>query len=58
MTAKHPDEVRGEDNIEAPISVIANWLEDEQLQTRIARYGAAQMPSAELLALEATARYR
>ena len=51
MTAKHPDDVRGEDNIEAPIGVIANWLEDEQLQTRIARYGAAQMPSAELLAL-------
>ena len=29
MTAKHPDEVRGEDNIEAPSSVIANWLEDD-----------------------------
>lgn len=29
MTAKHPDEVRGEDNIVAPSSVIANWLEDE-----------------------------
>ena len=39
MTAKHPDEARGEDNIEAPISVIANWLEDEQPRTRMARYG-------------------
>ena len=29
MTAKHPDEMRGEDNIEAPSNVIANWLEDE-----------------------------
>ena len=29
MTAKHPDEVRGEDNTVAPSSVIANWLEDE-----------------------------
>ena len=51
MTAKHPDEVRGEDNIEAPSNVIANWLEDEQPRTRMARYGAAQMPTAELLAL-------
>ena len=40
MTAKHPDEARGEDNIEAPISVIANWLEDEQRHTRMTRYGA------------------
>lgn len=51
MTAKHPDEMRGEDNIEAPSNVIANWLEDEQPRTRMARYGAAQMPTAELLAL-------
>ena len=29
MTAKHPDELRDEDNIVAPSSVIANWLEDE-----------------------------
>ena len=39
MTAKHPDEVRGEDNIEAPSSVIANWLEDDQPRTRMTRYG-------------------
>ena len=50
MTAKHPDEMRGEDNIEAPSNVIANWLEDEQPRIRMARYGAAQMPTAELLA--------
>ena len=51
MTAKHPDELRDKGNIEAASSVIANWLEDEQPRSRLARYGAAQMSMAELLAL-------
>ena len=51
MTAKHPDEVLSENSIEAPSSVIANWLENEQPRTKMARYGAAQMSAAELLAL-------
>ena len=41
MTAKHPDELRDKGNIEAPSSVIANWLEDEQPRSRLTRYGAA-----------------
>lgn len=51
MTARYPDEVLSEDNIEAPSNVIANWLEDERLRNRMARYGAAQMATAELLVL-------
>ena len=51
MTAKHPDDLRSKGNIEAASSVIANWLEDEQPRVRMARYGAAQMSTAELLAL-------
>jgi DNA repair protein RadC len=51
MTAKHPDDLRSKGNIEAASSVIANWLEDEQPRARMARYGAAQMSTAELLAL-------
>ena len=51
MTAKHPDDLRNKGNIEAASSVIANWLEDEQPRARMARYGAAQMSTAELLAL-------
>ena len=51
MTAKHPDDLRSKGNIEAASSVIANWLEDEQPRVRMARYGAAQMSTAELVAL-------
>ena len=51
MTAKHPDDLHSKGNIEAASSVIANWLEDEQPRARMARYGAAQMSTAELLAL-------
>ena len=50
MTTKNPDDLRGKGNIEAVISVIANWLEGEQPRTRLVRYGAAQMSTAELLA--------
>ena len=51
MTAKYPDDLPDKGNIEAASSVIANWLEDEQPRIRMARYGAAQMSTAELLAL-------
>ena len=50
MTAKHPDDSLGKGNIEAASSVIANWLEDEQPRARMARYRAAQMTTAGLLA--------
>ena len=43
MTTKNPDDLRGKGNIEAVISVIANWLEGEQPRTRLVRYGAAQI---------------
>ena len=50
MTAKHLDDSLGKGNIEAASSVIANWLEDEQPRARMARYRAAQMTTAGLLA--------
>ena len=50
MTTKNPDDLRGKGNIEAASSVIANWLEDEQPRARMARYRAAQMTTAGLLA--------
>ena len=51
MTAKQPDDVCSKGNIEVASSVIANWLENEQPRARMARYRAAQMSTAELLAL-------
>ena len=51
MTAKCPDDLPDKGNIEAASSVIANWLEDEQPRAGMASYGAAQMSTAELLAL-------
>ena len=50
MTTKNHDDLRSKGNIEAVSSVIANWLEGEQPRTRLVRYGAAQMSTAELLA--------
>ena len=49
MTAKRPDDLCTKGNIEVASSVIANWLEGEQPRTRMVRYGAAQMSTAELL---------
>ena len=57
MTAKHPGDSLGKGNIEAASSVIANWLEDEQPRARMARYRAAQMTTAGLLAHALPADY-
>ena len=57
MTTKNPDDLRGKGNIEAVISVIANWLEGEQPRTRLVRYWAAQMSTAGLLAHALPADY-
>ena len=51
MAPKHPEQLRGKVNTEASKSVIANWLEDEQPRSRLTRYGASQMSTAELLAI-------
>ena len=51
MTAKRPDDLCTKGNTEVASSVIANWLEDEHPQARKARNRAAQMSTAELLAL-------
>lgn len=55
MTLKPPEQPTADradkGNTEATSSVIANWVEEEQPRTRLRRYGAGQMSTAELLAI-------
>lgn len=51
MASKRPEQRSGKVNTEANDSVIANWLEEEQPRVRLIRYEAAQMSTAELLAI-------
>ena len=51
MASKCPEQLSGKVNTEENDSVIANWLEEEQPRARLIRYGAAQMSTAELLAI-------
>ena len=51
MASKRPQQLRDKGNTEDSASVIANWVEDEQLRARLSRYGASEMSTAELLAI-------
>ena len=53
MATKPLEQMRGKVNIEAANSVMANpsGIQDTQPRARLSRYGAAQMSTAELLAI-------